>query len=318
MTGLLESEQPRQPGRRPGRGGQIVAAAEIRRRDAAGRAVGDLSGHDGRRGRGAGEGRLRGSTPSPASCSTRRCRPRLRGGRVVVDETSMLGHKDAVKLFKLAEKLDLKLIFVGDPMQHGSVPRGALMRVLKEYGGIQPFRLTRDHAAGNAGIPGGGQAAFGGEDAGRLRRPRPAGLGQGDGRRRRSATGRSRPITCRRWNDKKSVPGRVARRTPKRPAITRGIRSELRQAGKLGAEDANSPGWCGRRQRGGAGAGDHVPAGRRASSSTRTPRGFTKGDRLIGHRSGGGAARRGRQVSRSTGRKPSRWPRATGSGSPAR
>ena len=55
---------------------------------------------------------------------------------------SMLGHKDAVRLFKLAEKLDLKLILVGDPMQHGSVSRGALMRVLKEYGGIKPFRLT--------------------------------------------------------------------------------------------------------------------------------------------------------------------------------
>ena len=65
-----------------------------------------------------------------------------RGGRVVVDETSMLGHKDAVTLFQLAKTLDLKLIFVGDPMQHGSVARGAFMRVLKEFGGVQPFRLT--------------------------------------------------------------------------------------------------------------------------------------------------------------------------------
>ena len=51
----------------------------------------------------------------------------------------MLGHKDAVKLFKLAGKADLKLIFVGDPMQHGAVARGALMRILKDYGGIKPF-----------------------------------------------------------------------------------------------------------------------------------------------------------------------------------
>jgi conjugative relaxase-like TrwC/TraI family protein len=65
-----------------------------------------------------------------------------RHGRVVIDETSMLGHKDAVKLFKLAEKLDLTLTFVGDPMQHGAVARGALMRVLKDYGGIKPFKLT--------------------------------------------------------------------------------------------------------------------------------------------------------------------------------
>jgi len=66
-----------------------------------------------------------------------------RGGRVVVDEASMLGHKDALKLFKLAEQLNLKLIFVGDPMQHGSVPRGALMRILEDHAGIQSFRLTK-------------------------------------------------------------------------------------------------------------------------------------------------------------------------------
>jgi conjugative relaxase-like TrwC/TraI family protein len=65
-----------------------------------------------------------------------------RRGQVVVDETSMLGHKDAVKLFKLAAQLDLKLTFVGDPMQHGAVARGALMRILTEYGGIKPFRLN--------------------------------------------------------------------------------------------------------------------------------------------------------------------------------
>jgi ATP-dependent exoDNAse (exonuclease V) alpha subunit len=64
-------------------------------------------------------------------------------GRAVIDESSMLGHKEAVKLFKLAEQLNLKLIFVGDPMQHGSVPRGALMRVLEEHALIRPFRLTR-------------------------------------------------------------------------------------------------------------------------------------------------------------------------------
>jgi conjugative relaxase-like TrwC/TraI family protein len=65
------------------------------------------------------------------------------GGRVVIDESSMLGHKDAVRLFKAAEKHNLKLIFVGDPMQHGSVPRGAFLKVMTEYGKVNPFRLTR-------------------------------------------------------------------------------------------------------------------------------------------------------------------------------
>lgn len=64
-----------------------------------------------------------------------------RGGTVIVDETSMLGHKDAVKLLRIARDKDLRLVFVGDPMQHGSVPRGAFMHVLKEYGCVKPFRL---------------------------------------------------------------------------------------------------------------------------------------------------------------------------------
>ena len=49
-----------------------------------------------------------------------------RGGRVVIDETSILDHADATRLFDVAKKNDLKLIFVGDPMQHGSIGRGSL------------------------------------------------------------------------------------------------------------------------------------------------------------------------------------------------
>ena len=66
-----------------------------------------------------------------------------RGGRVVVDEASMLGHKDAHALFRLADELELSLVFLGDQRQHGSVSRGALMRILQQYGGIQPFRLMQ-------------------------------------------------------------------------------------------------------------------------------------------------------------------------------
>jgi conjugative relaxase-like TrwC/TraI family protein len=64
------------------------------------------------------------------------------GGRVVIDETSMAGHLDAYKLFRLADALDLSLVFLGDSAQHPSVTRGALMRILREYGSIEPFRLT--------------------------------------------------------------------------------------------------------------------------------------------------------------------------------
>jgi conjugative relaxase-like TrwC/TraI family protein len=71
-----------------------------------------------------------------------RMQARAKGGRVVVDEVSLMGHKDAFRLFTLAEKLDLKLILVGDEMQHGSVGRGALMRLLTQFGGVQPFKIS--------------------------------------------------------------------------------------------------------------------------------------------------------------------------------
>ena len=65
-----------------------------------------------------------------------------RGGRVVIDESSMLGHRAAVRLMGLVEKLDLKPIFVGDPMQHGAVDRGSFLHVLKDFGCVRPYRLT--------------------------------------------------------------------------------------------------------------------------------------------------------------------------------
>lgn len=64
------------------------------------------------------------------------------GGHIVLDESSLLGHRDAYRLFALADKLDLRITLVGDPAQHGSVNRGATMRVLIEHGGITPFRLS--------------------------------------------------------------------------------------------------------------------------------------------------------------------------------
>jgi conjugative relaxase-like TrwC/TraI family protein len=65
------------------------------------------------------------------------------GGRVVIDETSILSHKDAVELFRVARENDLKLIFVGDPMQHGSIGRGAFMRLMIEHGRVVPFKLMQ-------------------------------------------------------------------------------------------------------------------------------------------------------------------------------
>lgn len=68
-----------------------------------------------------------------------------RGCRVVLDEASMLDHRSAVRLFELVERLDLKIIAVGDPLQHGSVNRGAFLTLMGEHAGVKPFRLTEIH-----------------------------------------------------------------------------------------------------------------------------------------------------------------------------
>ena len=158
-----------------------------------------------------------------------------KGGRVVVDETSMLGHKDAHRLFKLADTLDLKLVLVGDPMQHGSVPRGALMRVLKEYGGLQPFRLTEimrqqtpEYRAA-AKLLSQGKTLEGFEALDRMEWVKE--VGAPDERYRRIAGDYLQALA-----DKKTV--LVVSPTHAEAAkITHEIRSQLRQVGKLGAED---------------------------------------------------------------------------------
>ena len=150
VTGLLNSPNRVNMVQGPAGAGKSYLLAQIRRRRAADGAARHLSRPPRRR-----RSRCWRRTASrPARVARflldKEMQAAARGGRVVIDETSMLGHKDAVRLFDIAKRDDLKLIFVGDPMQHGSVPRGALMRLLTEYAGVKPFRLTRDHAAGRS------------------------------------------------------------------------------------------------------------------------------------------------------------------------
>ena len=158
-----------------------------------------------------------------------------RGGRVVIDESSMLGHKDAVRLFKLAEKLDLRPVFVGDPMQHGAVPRGSFLHVLKEYGHIRPFKLTRimrqdspEYRAA-AELLSEGRTLEGFDALDTLGWVRELG---DDAERVRQVAADYLDAT----RDGKSVLV-VSPTHREAAAITDAIRSELRAAGKLGAED---------------------------------------------------------------------------------
>lgn len=67
---------------------------------------------------------------------------RAGGGHVVVDEASMLGHRDACRLTQAAAAGNMKMLYVGDSHQHGAVQRGTLLHVLQTYGGIAPVRLS--------------------------------------------------------------------------------------------------------------------------------------------------------------------------------
>ena len=46
-----------------------------------------------------------------------------KGGYVVVDEASMLGLRDAHRLFRIAKEKNLKLVFLGDSRQHAPACR---------------------------------------------------------------------------------------------------------------------------------------------------------------------------------------------------
>jgi conjugative relaxase-like TrwC/TraI family protein len=158
-----------------------------------------------------------------------------RGSRVVVDESSLLGHRAAYRLFRLAEKLDLKLILVGDPMQHGSVDRGALMRILREYGGITPFRLTEIMRQENADY----RAAAKLLSEGQTLEGFDAIDGMGWVKQMMSEEDRYRHMAAdyvQAVADKKSVLV-ISPTHAEAGRITQEIRSQLRDAGTLGTEE---------------------------------------------------------------------------------
>ncbi len=68
---------------------------------------------------------------------------RARNSRIVVDEASLMGHREAYQLFKIAQAENLRVDLVGDSAQHGSVTRGSLMSLLEKHACIEPFQLTK-------------------------------------------------------------------------------------------------------------------------------------------------------------------------------
>jgi conjugative relaxase-like TrwC/TraI family protein len=65
-----------------------------------------------------------------------------RGGAIWVDEAGLVGSRDMVRLFDTADRIGARIILQGDWKQHGSVARGAPMKVLHDYAGLPAAVLT--------------------------------------------------------------------------------------------------------------------------------------------------------------------------------
>jgi conjugative relaxase-like TrwC/TraI family protein len=70
-----------------------------------------------------------------------RLQERVRGQVIWIDEAGLLGSPDVARVFDLARKLDARVILSGDRRQHGSVQRGAVLRLLEDEAGLVPAEL---------------------------------------------------------------------------------------------------------------------------------------------------------------------------------
>lgn len=65
----------------------------------------------------------------------------IRGQVIWIDEAGLLGTKTMAEVFDLADRLDARVILSGDRKQHGSVERGAALRLLEEEAGVVPAEI---------------------------------------------------------------------------------------------------------------------------------------------------------------------------------
>lgn len=70
-----------------------------------------------------------------------RLQQQARGQVVWIDEAGLLGTRTMRDVFDLAERLDARVVLSGDVRQHGSVERGAALRLLEDEGGLRPAEI---------------------------------------------------------------------------------------------------------------------------------------------------------------------------------
>lgn len=65
-----------------------------------------------------------------------------RGGLVMVDEASQLGTRDMLRVFEIAERVNARILLVGDRRQHRSVLAGEPLKLLEEKAGLKIAAVT--------------------------------------------------------------------------------------------------------------------------------------------------------------------------------
>lgn len=70
-----------------------------------------------------------------------RLQSQVRGQVLWIDEAGQLGSRTMAQLFELAGRLNARVILSGDRRQHGSVERGAALRLLEEEAGVVPAEI---------------------------------------------------------------------------------------------------------------------------------------------------------------------------------
>jgi conjugative relaxase-like TrwC/TraI family protein len=70
-----------------------------------------------------------------------RMQTEIRGQVIWIDEAGLLGTKQLAQVFDLAEKIDARVVLSGDRKQHGSVERGAALRLLEQEAGLVPAEI---------------------------------------------------------------------------------------------------------------------------------------------------------------------------------
>jgi conjugative relaxase-like TrwC/TraI family protein len=65
----------------------------------------------------------------------------MKGQVIWIDEAGLIGTRTMAGVFDLANKLDARVILSGDQRQHGSVERGATLRLLREQAGVVPAEI---------------------------------------------------------------------------------------------------------------------------------------------------------------------------------